>query len=657
MKLYCLSNNPTKPAFALKFKNTTIMLDCGLDMTTVLNFLPIPLVPNSRLSNLPMYMPRDASDSYLEGELRECSGHVFVDSPPEFCPPQGSLISFSDVDIIIISNYLCMLALPYITENTEFRGRIYATEPTLQIGRQFMEEIAYFIERTRKNRHASQWKNPNILEFLPAPLCDAFKPQTWKRWYSTKDIQQSLSKVQTVGFQEKVDVFGMVTVSPVSSGYCLGSCNWIIRSSYESVAYISGSSSLTTHPKPMDITQLKNADALIFCGLTQAPLHNPDAMLGEFCLSVANTVRSGGNVLIPCYSSGVIYDLFECLSSHLDQLGSSLVPMYFISPMADSSLAYSNIYAEWLSQGKQSKVYLPEEPFPHAHLLRSGRLKAFSSLHAEGFSTEFRCPSIVFTGHPSLRFGDVIHFLELWGGSHTNTIVFTEPDFPYIEALAPFQPLSIKVVYCPIDTNLNFSQANKLIRDLKPVHLLVPEEYTQPPPLFPHRTDLTIELETTSLTFKRGDVITLPIKRKYEKIKLNAELADSLVPNEIKPGYGAMVVNGVLEVQDNKCTLMPVNTKVNESSVRHRKRHKGDPKHPGNYTWGKLNIDEFIQKLAQNKIFDAKVEEVSTGYIIHLQNEDTIIQIEDNSTHIVCNGDEQLRKTLRNVLLQCLGKF
>ena len=38
---------------------------------------------------------------------------------------------------------------------------------------------------------------------------------------------------------------------------------------------------------------------------------------------------------------------------------------------------------------------------------------------------DFKCPCIVFTGHPSLRFGDVIHFIEMWGKSSSNTIIFT----------------------------------------------------------------------------------------------------------------------------------------------------------------------------------------------------------------------------------------
>lgn len=41
---YCLSGHPTLPCNVLKFKSTTIMLDCGLDTTSVLNFLPLPLV-------------------------------------------------------------------------------------------------------------------------------------------------------------------------------------------------------------------------------------------------------------------------------------------------------------------------------------------------------------------------------------------------------------------------------------------------------------------------------------------------------------------------------------------------------------------------------------------------------------------------------------
>ena len=62
-----------------------------------------------------------------------------------------------------------------------------------------------------------------------------------------------------------------------------------------------------------------------------------------------------------------------------------------------------------------------------------------------------------------------------------------------MEALAPFQPIAMKAVHCAIDTSLNFTQANKLIRELKPSTLILPECYTQPPISHPNRTELVIE--------------------------------------------------------------------------------------------------------------------------------------------------------------------
>ena len=71
--------------------------------------------------------------------------------------------------------------------------------------------------------------------------------------------------------------------------------------------------------------------------------------------------------------------------------------------------------------------------------------------------------------------------------------LFSEPDFPYLEALSPFQPLAMKVCYCPIDTSLSFNQANKVTRELKPQHLVISEQYTKPPLSSPHSTEATVD--------------------------------------------------------------------------------------------------------------------------------------------------------------------
>nr|XP_055204295.1 integrator complex subunit 9 isoform X4 [Gorilla gorilla gorilla] len=590
---YCLSGHPTLPCNVLKFKSTTIMLDCGLDMTSTLNFLPLPLVQSPRLSNLPGWSLKD--------------GNAFLD--------KTELIDLSTVDVILISNYHCMMALPYITEHTGFTGTVYATEPTVQIGRLLMEELVNFIERVPKAQSASLWKNKDIQRLLPSPLKDAVEVSTWRRCYTMQEVNSALSKIQLVGYSQKIELFGAVQVTPLSSGYALGSSNWIIQSHYEKVSYVSGSSLLTTHPQPMDQASLKNSDVLVLTGLTQIPTANPDGMVGEFCSNLALTVRNGGNVLVPCYPSGVIYDLLECLYQYIDSAGLSSVPLYFISPVANSSLEFSQIFAEWLCHNKQSKVYLPEPPFPHAELIQTNKLKHYPSIHGD-FSNDFRQPCVVFTGHPSLRFGDVVHFMELWGKSSLNTVIFTEPDFSYLEALAPYQPLAMKCIYCPIDTRLNFIQVSKLLKEVQPLHVVCPEQYTQPPPAQSHRMDLMIDCQPPAMSYRRAEVLALPFKRRYEKIEIMPELADSLVPMEIKPGISLATVSAVLHTKDNKHLLQPPPRPAQPTSGKKRKRVSDDVpdcKVLKPLLSGSIPVEQFVQTLEKVSWFRCCRENSTRG--------------------------------------------
>ena len=37
----------------------------------------------------------------------------------------------------------------------------------------------------------------------------------------------------------------------------------------------------------------------------------------------------------------------------------------------------------------------------------------------------YQTPCVVFTGHPTLRCGDAVHFMETWGSSNKNAVIFT----------------------------------------------------------------------------------------------------------------------------------------------------------------------------------------------------------------------------------------
>ena len=180
--------------------------------------------------------------------------------------PDLGVVDFESIDAILISNYTTMLALPFITEETPFNGNIYITEPTLHFGRLFMEETIEFLEQCSPRSSAKSlssmpiWKTysqhlPGNLQsigrifkcigyFLSQRLIyhlfvSASECKTYRKIYTRQQIESCLNKVTLVGFSEQKDIFGLIKVSPVSSGFCIGSSNWVINSGFEKIAYVS----------------------------------------------------------------------------------------------------------------------------------------------------------------------------------------------------------------------------------------------------------------------------------------------------------------------------------------------------------------------------------------------------------------------------------
>lgn len=190
-----------------------------------------------------------------------------------------------------------------------------------------------------------------------------------------------------------------------SSGHSIGSCNWTIEFDCDTVVYMSRSSLLNTHSKLFNAGLVKQQiiDVLLVSGLNQAPSIEPEQAIQDFCKACLMTIKNQGSVLVPVLPTGKIYDLIECLYRYLSEVGMQSTPVYFLSSVADQSLAFSNIFAEWLCDHKQSLVYGAESPFQHAELIKSGHLKCYPEINAK-FNDDFHQPCILFASHPSLRF-------------------------------------------------------------------------------------------------------------------------------------------------------------------------------------------------------------------------------------------------------------
>ena len=118
------------------------LVDCGLDTSTLLRFPPRNTIGDDdgadidhrTTIDLDIFGPPNPEND--NGSRKRRKLDVFAEAGRFLVQtPDFSAVDWKAVDFILISSYRHMLALPFVTEYTEFMGKIYATEPTIEFGR------------------------------------------------------------------------------------------------------------------------------------------------------------------------------------------------------------------------------------------------------------------------------------------------------------------------------------------------------------------------------------------------------------------------------------------------------------------------------------------------------------------------------------------
>lgn len=160
------------------------------------------------------------------------------------------------------------------------------------------------------------------------------------------------------------------------------------------------------------------------------------------------------------------------------------------------------------------------------------------------------------------------------------------------------------------------------------------------------------------ITFKCGECIKLPLKRKKNQVFIDPEVALSIVPQEVQSGLKFASFSGLLDVRDNVHNIHKCDDNI-----------EGVPKQLINsmfkkqvtYEYGSLDIDTFLKKLKQDGISDVKITQTSEpdGVLtkIKLSAEEIEINISEKGTHIICEGKQSSRLKVRDLLLSCMNKF
>ncbi|KAG1711770.1 hypothetical protein DVH05_009013 [Phytophthora capsici] len=491
----------------------------------------------------------------LQKSPKQSSGYVY-----RLHLPGLSSVDVGALDVVLLSNHHTLLALPLLTEVLGFKGKIYATQLTLDFGRLFLEELA------------SLTGNDNDAIFTFEAVADGL--ETEMPMFSLKEIEKCYKRVHCVEYSEVVPLAYGVQVTALSSGYSLGASIWLVEGPNDRLAYVAAASGdYNRHPKELDLLPLVDCETLLLTDLKpdRDPHSNTERMVERVVSGVTRVLERGGVCIVPTSPCGVVFDLVEAVYAACIH-NKQNVPMYFMSDYASRVMELTQLGAEWLCEKKIEKLYAGEDAFLHESLRKSNLFHAVADVSAATAAT-FQNGSILFVGHPSLKFGIAPDLIRMLGNESRNAVFLIDPSVDATEAFAPFRDLQIEKIACPIDPRLSCGDANQFIARCCPHNLIVPYEYTIAPPatategadmsshfsrVLPLHELTAAKTKTELLTFpmKPFEPIVVEKSSKYLDGRLDPKLAAQATITEVN-GKAAACVSGVLNVKRKTFVLEP----------------------------------------------------------------------------------------------------
>jgi hypothetical protein len=129
----------------MQYGETFIMLDCAMDLRPCLKFLPVAQVFTAGLAQIKRW---DHGNSFLystDDDILENEGHLLINGAPEFEVPDFQQVDPADLHYILISNFSQIFALPYLINERNFNGKIFATAPTIQLAKDVFQDLSSYL--------------------------------------------------------------------------------------------------------------------------------------------------------------------------------------------------------------------------------------------------------------------------------------------------------------------------------------------------------------------------------------------------------------------------------------------------------------------------------------------------------------------------------
>ncbi|KAF9762872.1 Cleavage and polyadenylation specificity factor 73 [Nosema granulosis] len=361
--------------------------------------------------------------------------------------PFLDLVDLSKIDAVFITHFHLdhAAALPFLTEKTDFNGKVYMTHPTKAILRWLLDDYIRIINASSDTD-----------------------------FYTEKDLSNCYNKIISVDYHQEININGIKLVA-LNAGHVLGAAMFLITIEDSVVLYTGDfSREEDRHLKAAESPGCK-VDALITESTYGVQCHLPRAEReSRFTSLIQDIVTRGGRCLLPVFALGRAQELLLILEEHWTANPSlHSVPIYYASSLAKKCMSVYQTYINMMND-RIKKISLVKNPFAFRFVKNLKGIDFF----------EDKNPCVIMASPGMLQSGLSRELFEKWCSDKRNGLVI--PGYVAEGTLArdvlnePKEIISMKghvlklnmtVEYISFSAHVDFTQNSEFIDECQPTYL------------------------------------------------------------------------------------------------------------------------------------------------------------------------------------------
>ena len=370
--------------------------------------------------------------------------------------PYFDRIEPSTIDIVLITHFHLdhAASLPYFTERTGFKGRVFMTHPTKAVTRLLLGDFLRLM----------QMKNANPDDIL----------------YTESELSSCMDKVELIDYHQTIQIKGSgLSFYALNAGHVLGACMFWLDFGGRTLLYTGDYSMEEDRHLMAAELPAKKPDVLI-CEATYGVHVHPSRAEREalFTGDIARVVTRGGRMLIPVFALGraqellLILDEYWQANPHLQK-----IPIYYASKMASRALRVYQTYANMMNARIRAQMDV-SNPF-HFSFIQNLKSIDVNSFDDTG-------PSVVFASPGMLQSGVSRQLFDRWASDPKNGVLIAGYAVEHTLAKEIMgdvkevvtlegrrQPLNCSVSTISFSAHVDFVQNRSFIMSSDPKHIIL----------------------------------------------------------------------------------------------------------------------------------------------------------------------------------------